>query len=119
MKKITRGSGNVFVDLGIIARAKRDPEYRKRLLMRGIILMLAGDKEDLYVGKSFLRDYINATIGFPALAKRTSIPKESLMRMFRPKGNPSLNNLNAVIHTLLAKEGVKRASRLNITLETA
>jgi len=102
----------------IMERAKRDPVYRQGLLTRGIGLMLAGDSEDLYVGKSFVRDYINATIGFAALAKRTSIPKESLMRMFGPKGNPSLSNLNAVIHTLLAKEGVKRASRLSIELET-
>ena len=103
----------------IMERAKRDPAYRQGLLTRGIALILAGDVEDIYVGKSFIRDYINATVGFSALAKRTSIPKESLMRMFGPKGNPSLKNLNAVIHTLLAKEGMKRASRLNIGLEAA
>ena len=71
------------------------------------------------VGKSFIRNQINATIGFPALSKRLGIPKESLMRMFSPKGNPSLTNLNAVIHALLAEEGAKRAKHLNVELVTA
>ena len=35
------------------------------------------------------RDYINATIGFEALAALTHTPAKSLMRMFGPKGNPS------------------------------
>jgi DNA-binding phage protein len=101
----------------IIERAKRDPAYRKGMLTRGIAyLVAAGNAEDLHVGKSLIRDYINATIGFPALAKRTHIPKESLMRMFSPKGNPSLNNLSAVIHTLLAKEGVKTVNHLSVAL---
>lgn len=104
----------------IMERAKRDPEYRQQLLTRGIGLLLSGGgEEDLHVGKSFIRDYINATIGFPTLAQRTAIPKESLMRMFGPKGNPSLSNLNTVIHTLLAKEGGKKQTRLNVMLETA
>jgi DNA-binding phage protein len=101
----------------IIERAKKDPAYRRGMLTRGIAyLLMAGNEEDLHVGKSLIRDYINATVGFTALARRTHIPKESLMRMFSPKGNPSLNNLNAVIHTLLAKEGVKTANRLKIAL---
>jgi DNA-binding phage protein len=78
---------------------------------------MAGDDEDLYVGKTFIRNYINATIGFPALAKRAGIPKESAMRMFSPGGNPSLSNLNAVIHTLLAQEGLKHPDEMYIELK--
>ena len=35
-----------------------------------------------------LRDCINATIGFEELGVLTNKPPKSLMRMFRPSGNP-------------------------------
>ena len=101
----------------IISRAKKDPAYRKGMLTRGhAYLMAATNNEDLHIGRSLIRDYINATIGFPALAKRTKLSKQSLMRMFGTNGNPTLANLSAVIHVLLAKEGVKDADHLNIAL---
>jgi hypothetical protein len=34
------------------------------------------------------RDYVNATIGFHDLEKRTRIPAKSLMRKLGPKGSP-------------------------------
>lgn len=80
----------------IVERAKKDKKFRRGMLLRGITLLVAGNAEDVQVGKSFIRDYINATIGFPALAKNTGIPKESLMRMLSPSGNPGLKNLNQV-----------------------
>lgn len=64
----------------ILERAKRDKAFRRGMLTRGLVLLLAGDAEDVQIGKSLIRDYVNATIGFAALAKRTRIPKESLMR---------------------------------------
>jgi DNA-binding phage protein len=51
-------------------------------------------------GKSVLRDYINATVGFRALAEATGTPAKSLMRMFGPSGNPSARNLFAVTAAL-------------------
>jgi hypothetical protein len=42
---------------------------------------------DVDTAKAVLRDYINATIGFPALAEATKMPPKSLMRMFGPNGN--------------------------------
>ncbi len=101
----------------IVERAKRDKKFRRGMLMRGIALLIAGNGEDVQTGKSFIRDYINATIGFAALSKRTRIPKESLMRMLGPSGNPSLNNLNQVTHTLLASEGVKQADNLSVSVQ--
>lgn len=101
----------------IIERAKNDPKFRRSMLLRGIALLIAGNKEDVQTGKSFIRDYINATIGFPTLAKVTSIPKESLMRMLSPSGNPSLNNLNQVTHTLLEAEGVKEPDGLRVSVQ--
>jgi DNA-binding phage protein len=61
---------------------------------------------DVHTAKSVLRDYINATIGVPALAKVTKMPPESLMRVFGPRGNPTAVNLLGVIVALQAKTGV-------------
>lgn len=101
----------------IVERAKRDKKFRRGMLMRGITLIIAGNKEDVQTGKAFIRDYINATIGFASLSKRTGIPKESLMRMLSPSGNPGLNNLNQVTQTLLASEGVKEADGLKVSVQ--
>ena len=42
-------------------RAETDPAFRYGLLTESIEAMLSGDIE---TGKSLLRDYVNATIGF-------------------------------------------------------
>ena len=47
-----------------------------------------------------MRDCINATVGFPALSKETHIPEKSLMRMVGPHGNPTANNLFAMVTAL-------------------
>ncbi len=101
----------------VIERARKDKKFRRGMLTRGIVLLIAGRKEDTQAGKSFIRDYINATIGFPALAKRTGIRKESLMRMLGPTGNPSLSNLNQVTHTLLENEGLKSTDNLSVSVQ--
>ena len=101
----------------IIERARKDKKFRRGMLTRGIVLLIAGNEEDVQVGKSFIREYINSTIGFPALAERTGIRKESLMRMLGPKGNPSLSNLNQVTHTLLENEGLKGADNLSVSVQ--
>lgn len=101
----------------IIERAKKDPSFRRGMLTRGIALLIAGNGEDVQVGKAYIRDYINATIGFSKLSDKTGIPKESLMRMLSPSGNPALKNLNQVTHTLLASEGVKEADAVSVSLK--
>ena len=49
----------------IRARVVRDPGFRRALLREGIENLLAGDVE---TGKIILRDFINATVGFPKLS---------------------------------------------------
>jgi len=61
---------------------------------------------DLETGKSVLRDYVNATIGFQALEEQTDIPVKSLMRMLGPKGSPSAANLSSILSVLQKTEGV-------------
>lgn len=59
------------------------------------------------VGRGILRDYINATLGFPALAEKTGIHVKTLHQMFGPKGNPTAANLFNIIACLQEHEGVR------------
>jgi DNA-binding phage protein len=85
------------------ARLQSDQKYRKELLREGVECLLAGD---LDTGKAILRDYINATIGFDELSRRTKRPAKSLMRMLSPNGNPQARNLLEVINHLQKAEGL-------------
>ncbi len=87
----------------IKARVARDPAFREALLKEGVECLLSGDVE---TGKTILRDYINATIGFEALGDLTDKSPKSLMRMFGPKGNPQARNLCEIIGHLQEREGV-------------
>ena len=85
------------------ARLQSDRKYRKELLREGVECLLAGD---LDTGKAILRDYVNATIGFDELSRRTKRPAKSLMRMLGPNGNPQARNLLEVINHLQKAEGL-------------
>ena len=88
----------------VLARARRDPEFREGLLNEGIGALLDGEVE---VGKALLRDYINAAIGFDELGRLTDKSPKSLMRMFGPNGNPQARNLFEVINQIQRHEGVR------------
>lgn len=92
-------------------RAQREPEFRKALLREGLQLINNGD---FATGRGILRSYINATIGFPTLARKTKIPSPSLQRMFGPKGNPSAENLFGVIAALQKAEGVSVELQMHV-----
>ena len=88
----------------VMKRAQEDSEFREGLLTEAIGCFLAGD---LATGKLLLRDYINATIGFPALSKVMRKKDSSLKRMFGPSGNPAAENLFAITRFLQQQEGVE------------
>ena len=88
----------------IQARIQKDPDFRKELLREGIECLLSGDLE---TGKTILRDYINATVGFEKLGTLTHKPPKSLMRMFSPKGNPRARNLFEIIAHLQKTSGLR------------
>ena len=88
----------------IRARIDRDPCFREALLEEGVECLLSGDVE---AGKSVLRDYINATIGFRVLGGLTDKSPKSLMRMLGPHGNPQARNLFEIIGCLQAHEGLR------------
>ena len=87
----------------IRARAQTDRAFRQALLREAVECVINGD---LKTAKSVLRDYVNATVGFHDLEKRTQIPAKSLMRMLGPKGNPSAANLSSILIALQKTEGV-------------
>jgi DNA-binding phage protein len=96
------------------ARVRRDPAFRQGLLGDAIESLLAGD---VALGKEILRDYINATVGFPKLASHTKIHTKTLHQMFGPSGNPTARNLFEIVAYLQRAEGVSfqvRSSRTSV-----
>ena len=85
-------------------RARRDAAFREALLKEAVDALLSGDVE---TGKTVLRDYINATVGFDALATATKKSSKSLMRMLGPKGNPQAGNFFEIVAYLQKKEGLQ------------
>jgi DNA-binding phage protein len=83
---------------------KNDVKFAEALLREGVDAMLSGDVE---TGKTILRDYIKATIGFEKLGAATGAPPKSLIRMFGPRGNPQAKNLFSVIGYLQKCAGVE------------
>lgn len=82
----------------------RDPAFAEALLREGIEALLTGDLE---TGKSILRDYVKATIGFEKLGRATGTQAKSLIRMFGPRGNPQARNLFSVLGYLQRRAGLK------------
>ena len=90
----------------VIERIDRDPEFAKALLDEAATLFLSGEPE---TARLILRDLVNATVGFEHLAVLTDKPSKSLHRMLSPKGNPSMDNLAAIIDAI--------RTRLNVGIE--
>ena len=87
----------------IQARARHNAAFREALLKEAVDALLSGDME---IGKTVLRDYINATVGFDKLATVTKKSPKSLMRMLGPKGNPQARNFFEIVAYLQKKEGL-------------
>src|SRR5438034_7174477 len=77
----------------VAARVRRDPAFARALLDEAATLFLNGEPE---TARLILRDLVNATVGFEALAAETAKPSKSLHRMLSKKGNPSMDNLAAI-----------------------
>ena len=86
------------------ADVRRDPAFRRGLLRDGLESLLSGE---VALGKELLRDYINATVGFPKLAERTKLHAKTLHQMFGPRGNPTARNLFEIVAYLQRSEGVR------------
>ena len=78
-------------------RAQREPEFRRALLEKAVETLLS---DDLELGKNLVRRYVNATLGFAALAAECGKNEKSLMHMLGPNGNPQARNLLRIIEIL-------------------
>jgi len=88
----------------VLARAQKDRAFRQAMLTEAVNELVTGDLE---AGKAMLRDYINATITFDRLAAALGKPSKSLQRMLGPRGNPTAENIFALIKALQQTERVR------------
>ena len=94
--------------VSVQTRAQRDSSFRKGLLRDAVETLLEGH---VALGTELLRDYINATIGFPRLAAQTGIHVNSLHQMFGPRGNPTASKLFEIVAYLQQQEGIRLRAR--------
>jgi DNA-binding phage protein len=85
-------------------QVQADKKFAEALLREGVDAMLSGDVD---TGKTILRDYIKATVGFEKLGEATGAPAKSLIRMFGPRGNPQAKNLFSVLGYLQKQAGLQ------------
>lgn len=84
-------------------RMAHDPAFSKALLDEAATLFLNGEP---HTARLILRDLVNASVGFEALAEETRKPSKSLHRMLSEKGNPSMDNLAAIFGAVRKRLGV-------------
>lgn len=83
---------------------RKDPEYRVAVLNEAATCLINGEPD---VAKVLLRDYVKATIGFKKVAKMIKREPQTVMRMFRSSGKPSLDNISKLLASLHKHEGVE------------
>lgn len=88
----------------VARQVREDPAFRAALVEEAARNVMDGDIETA-LGQ--LRDVVNATMGFDALAAETGIPKTSLMRMLSDQGNPRAANLATILKAIGRKVGVR------------
>ena len=88
----------------VVERVRRDPAFAKALLDEAATLFLNGEPD---TARLVLRDLVNATVGFEALAAATAKPSKSLHRMLSKQGNPSMDNLAAIFDVVRKRLGVQ------------
>ena len=74
-----------------------DPDLVKAFLCEAISLFATGEPE---VARLALRDVVNYTVGFERLSVEVNKPSKSLHRMLSLKGNPTMDNLSAIVNAL-------------------
>ena len=89
----------------VVARIHSDPAFAQALLDEAVTLFVNGEPES---AKLILRDLVNATVGFAALAEEIHKPAKSLHRVLSSSGNPTMSNISAVF------AAIKRALKVEI-----
>jgi DNA-binding phage protein len=97
----------------VVERVQRDPAFARALLDEAATLFLNGEAD---AARLLLRDLVNATVGFETLAAETAKPAKSLHRMLSKNGNPTMDNLAAILGVVRKRLGVELRAR---TVEAA
>lgn len=92
----------------IVDRVRREPAFARAMFDEAASAFLNGDPK---AARLVLRDLVNATIGFEALARLTRKPSKSLHRMLSQHGNPSMDNVAIIFDALRKKLKVETAVR--------
>ena len=92
----------------VFERVQRDPAFAKALLDEAATLFLNGEAD---AARLVLRDLVNATVGFERLAIETGKPVKSLHRMLSKDGNPTMDNLAAIVSVVRKRLGVSIQAR--------
>ena len=92
-------------------RAAVDTEFVGELLAGAAQELLGGDVD---TARALLRDYVNATVGFDAVAEDIGSHPKSVMRMLGPGGNPRADNPVGLLASLQKRTGVT----LEVTADT-
>lgn len=88
----------------VVERVQRDQKFARALLDEAATLFLNGEPQ---AARLILRDLVNATLGFEALAGETGRPAKSLHRMLSKMGNPTMDNLAEILAALRRELGVE------------
>jgi len=91
------------------AIAEDNPAFASELFEDAINAMLRGELDE---GRVFLKDYVNATIGFAELGRRMGKDDKNLMRALGPRGNPTAANLMAIIRACAEAEDMSIAAHV-------
>ena len=89
----------------VAVRVQNDPAFAQALLDEAITLFVNGEPES---AKLILRDLVNATVGFEALAEEIHKPAKSLHRKLSQSGNPTMSNISAIF------SAIKRALKVEV-----
>jgi DNA-binding phage protein len=98
----------------VAERVRQDSAFAKSLLDEAATLFLNGEP---HTARLLLRDLVNATVGFEALAAETAKSAKSLHRMLSKRGNPTMDNLAAIIGVL--RKNLRVRMKAHATIEAA
>jgi len=88
----------------VMLGAKQDPDFRQELIVEATNAFLNGDID---TGKQLIRDYLNATEGFPSIAGELKQNEKSIRRMIGPRGNPTLKNFANLLNACKRRESLE------------
>ena len=91
-------------DTTVITRIRYDQTFAQALVCEAATALLNGDATTT---RRLLRILVNATLGFEEFASRVAKPSKSLHRMLSTRGNPSMNTLSLILHTLCQHLGIQ------------